>query len=246
MINRLGRHNPVTKMSQVTSNFNIIDTKALEAVFINNRNSQLMEIIANVKINSTLRQCCLEKKEKLFVDGVAICAKTLASYQDWLRERRNRITGTTCYSLLTYIKNKKPDWRKKCNSLFDISNFKSQYTEYGKEMEKEALQMYRENTGHEVLQTGLIICQKNPWLAFSPDGIIFKEGKPHALLEIKCPFKGKNMNIDSAIRQEFGKCLEFCDNNISLKKKHKYYGQVQLGMAIIGLQKSFFFHLRFV
>ena len=149
MINRLGRYNPVTKMSQVTSNFNIIDTKALEAVFINNRNSQLMEIIANVKINSTLGQCCLEKKEKLFVDGVDICAKTLASYQDCLRERRYRITGTTCYSLLTYIKNKKPD------SFFDISNFKSQYTEYGEEMEKEALQMYRENTGHEVLQTGL-------------------------------------------------------------------------------------------
>lgn len=87
---------------------------------------------------------------------------------------------------------------------------------------------------------GLIICQKNTWLAYSPDGIIMKNGKPYVLVEIKCPFKGKDRNIEEAIRLEFGKCLHFTEREIVLRKKHKYYGQIQLGMAVINVKKTFF------
>lgn len=223
-------------MTQPTLDLDHIDKNALEAIF-NHQNSGIM---ANVKITVVLEQCCLEKVSKLFVNAVDICAKTLVCYQEWLRERQYRITGTTCYGLFTYMKNKKPDWQKKCDSFFDITNFKSQYTEYGRKTEKVALQVYVKNTGNQVLQTGLIISQQNPWFGFSPDGIIFKDGKPDVLLEIKCPFKGKDMTINAAIKKEFGKCLKFSGNKISLKKQHKYYGQVQLGMAIINVQKTVF------
>ena len=72
MINRLGRHDPVSKISQATSDSNNIYRNALEAVFNNNRDSEIMDIFANDKISLTLKQCCLEKKTKLFVDSVDI------------------------------------------------------------------------------------------------------------------------------------------------------------------------------
>lgn len=55
------------------------------------------------------------------------------------------------------------------------------------------------------------------------------------MLEIKCPFIGKNA---SAIN-----CIESCDylvresNNVILKKKHSYYAQVQLGLTILNIKE---------
>lgn len=123
----------------------------------------------------------------------------------------------------------------------EVKNFKSQYTEYGKEKEKEARDLFVIATGCRVLETGLIVSKQNPWLAYSPDGIIFDDNKPLALLEIKCPFKGKNMTVWVAIKHEFSRCLDFSGENLSVKKKHKYYGQLQLGMAVINVQVSYFF-----
>lgn len=44
--------------------------------------------------------------------------------------------------------------------------------------------------GCNIMQTGLVVCDTDNWLAVSPDGIITEKGKPKKLLEIKCPFKG--------------------------------------------------------
>lgn len=154
-------------------------------------------------------------------DYVSICRKTMRFHIDWQRERKLRLTGSICYEFFTYVKNKKPDWKKKCRSFLATKIFKSEYTEYGKEKEKEARDIFVNATNHRVLQTGLIICKQNPWLGFSPDGIIFDDIKPVALLEIKCPFKGKSMNIAEAMNHEFGKCLVFSDDSkISLKKRN--------------------------
>lgn len=37
----------------------------------------------------------------------------------------------------------------------------------------------------------------------------FLDRKPDVLFEIKCPFKGKKMTVEAAIKEEFGKCLVF-------------------------------------
>ncbi|XP_012060114.1 PREDICTED: uncharacterized protein LOC105623327 [Atta cephalotes] len=63
----------------------------------------------------------------------------------------------------------------------------------------------------------------NPWVAYSSD-VIFEDEKLSELLEIKCPFKGKITTI----------------YNRNRKKKHRYYGQVQLRMIIINVKKNFF------
>jgi len=38
----------------------------------------------------------------------------------------------------------------------------------------------------EVLKSGLVINQFNPWLCASPGGLVLKNGKIDVVLEIKC------------------------------------------------------------
>lgn len=60
------------------------------------------------------------------------------------------------------------------------------------------------------------------------------------LLEIKCPYKGKSMNIYDAIMYEFKSCLIIEGLQVRLKEKHKYYAQVQMGMAVLNLKNTKF------
>ena len=78
--------------------------------------------------------------------------------------------------------------------------------------------MFADLTKEMVIKTGIVVCQQSSWIAVSPDGVIFENGIPTELLEIKCPYKGASMPIDEAIEQEFRKCLDFSNNGIALKK----------------------------
>lgn len=69
--------------------------------------------------------------------------------------------------------------------------FQNKYTIYGKAHEKNAMGAYiKNNPGIQVCQAGFIICEKFPSLGYSPDGIVFENGVPVKLLEIKCPIAG--------------------------------------------------------
>ena len=77
---------------------------------------------------------------------------------------------------------------------FYPKSFKGTYaTRYGNNQEDFARQAYMTNlpSAETVIQCGLIVCQKNPWLACSPDGIVFRDKRPIRLLEIKCPVLGE-------------------------------------------------------
>ncbi|KAH9383240.1 hypothetical protein HPB48_024357 [Haemaphysalis longicornis] len=64
-------------------------------------------------------------------------------------------------------------------------------TRYGKESEPEATATYENLMANEVTQVGFYVHPLLPWLGYSPDGVIFKEGKPAILLEIKSPVSGQ-------------------------------------------------------
>ncbi|KAJ8914738.1 hypothetical protein NQ315_017449 [Exocentrus adspersus] len=65
------------------------------------------------------------------------------------------------------------------------------------------LALYRKNLSGEYVDTaGFIICQKFPWLGFSPDGIVFGRNGPIRLLEIKCPYSGVNCVINILFRKK--------------------------------------------
>jgi hypothetical protein len=63
-----------------------------------------------------------------------------------------------------------------------------------------------------------------PYLGASPDALVGNEG----IVEIKCPFSGKHLSPVEAVRK---KIIKFCNvdtnNQLSLKKNHPYYYQIQ-------------------
>lgn len=101
--------------------------------------------------------------------------------------------------------------------------------QYGREKEEEARSKYIEVTGFPAITTGLVICQEQPWLACSPDGIIFTDFEP-ILLEIKCPKTCEN-----------GKIVTDYLSDGKLKRSHQYYTQIQLQMYICNIKKCDFF-----
>lgn len=148
--------------------------------------------------------------------------------EQWIKERQKRITGSVCYTLYTYSRNKSPDWHKKLNALYS-ANFGGNYaTEYGNEMEKRAREAYSHITGYKVVTPGLIVDKDESWLAFSPDGVV-SSNENLRLIEIKCPLIGKSMPASDFVPQ-----LSYITKDNKLKQKHQYYGQIQLGLALIG------------
>ena len=159
----------------------------------------------------SVRPCCFETISDLESDPLKICFQTKLSNDAWEKEITLRITGSTCDAFDTHSKKKQPNWEKKCKSHLNPTNFYSKYTEYGRITETEARQMFADFTKKT------------------------ENGIPTELFEIKCPYKGASMTIDKAIQQEFRKYLDFSNNGIALKKKHQYYGQVQLSMAAFAI-----------
>ena len=74
------------------------------------------------------------------------------------------------------------------------------------------------------------------WLAASPDGLVLDPSNDDelGLVEIKCPFRAKDATL---INLCTGKCngffLKHSDGQLSLKRNHDYYYQVQGQMHIL-------------
>ena len=66
-----------------------------------------------------------------------------------------------------------------------------------------------------------------------PDGLVtdVTSPDPNGILEIKCPFKYRNLDpVEAARNKDF--CCELKDGIPTLKKQHSYYYQFQGQMAI--------------
>lgn len=82
---------------------------------------------------------------------------------------------------------------------------------------------------------GLVISRENPWLAYSPDGVTVDENGITKLIEIKCPLLGETKTIRDVVPS-----IKYLTENSTLKEKHSYYAQVQIGMAILNILKTDF------
>lgn len=102
-----------------------------------------------------------------------------------------------------------------------------------------AIQAYEKYKEVSVITScGAIISKLNPWLSYTPDGILMKNGKPHTLIEVKCPFAGKKKCITDIIEKI--KFLKVVGNSIEFKRNHEYFCQIQLGMAILNVSSTDF------
>lgn len=196
-----------------------------------------MSNLENESIDEEIKSCCQSFLSRITDETSVICMDTQCNRQKWFDARQFRITGSRCYRIYTYSSNTNAQWEAKSLNFFYPKAFNATVAmKHGIAEEGNARKAYVEEMKLEVFQFGLIVPKENPWLGYSPDGIVFENGKPVKLIEIKCPLSGKEKTIQDILADL--KFIKFPE--MKLKEKHAYYGQVQLGMAILNLEMTDF------
>lgn len=140
-----------------------------------------------------------------------------------------------CYSLYTYSLG---DWAEKARKYFWATEFTNKYVRHGNTYEGVARTKYSTESHLHVQECGLIVSKTEPWLAYSPDGVVMNDNKPYRLLEIKCPVE--LVNTSNQVLKKKCKFIEIKSNGVAVKKKHQYYAQIQCGMALLNLNNCDF------
>lgn len=117
-----GRHGPieVKEFTKVSDQ----EREVYRAIFAN-QDSNLMEMVKLFNVGP-IEECCQLELQKLYVDGSKICEKTRNWISEWIKERSYRVTGSISRGLVTYTRNKNPDWKKKAMTLLNRSHSRLQ------------------------------------------------------------------------------------------------------------------------
>ena len=112
--------------------------------------------------------------------------------------------------------------------------------DHGNHYESVARAVYRarEEKGHKnlnVVERGLFVDIYLPCLAASPDGVVNCSCHDKRVLEIKCPFKFKDIAPQEIPLHDNNYHLEIIDTKITLKKTSPWYYQVQFQMGVMGV-----------
>ena len=157
----------------------------------------------------------------------------------WYTERKKRITASVFGKVMNRRETIYPASIVK--SIIDQKKTQSMPAslKWGIENEKVALDDYIKNNlgtnSQEVMESGLVINPKYPWLGCSPDGIVIQNGSPVGCIEIKCPFSKKDATIQEAIGSDKSFFLCNKDKIVHLKRNHLYYYQCQGVLNILEL-----------
>lgn len=103
-----------------------------------------------------------------------------------------------------------------------------------------ALQEYTLNTGNVVSTCDLVVSPVLPWLGYSPDGVVFHNGEPALLLEVKSPVKRKEQKIVDLVKKKMIPYIISDGENFSLRPTHRNYSQLQLGLFLLGVDEAHF------
>lgn len=175
---------------------------------------------------------------------------------DWFRFRKNRITASVAHSIANsgFASGKTTTVPESYlrTVLGESGRVQTRAMSWGVEHEAEAVRRYQEHQSAtlgfavSVRDCGLFIDPERPWLAASPDGIVTdgRTGQWLCCLEVKCPFKHRAHSVETAAREDRSFCLEIIHQEgapqLSLKRTHSYFTQVQAQMAVTGLNTADF------
>ena len=113
-------------------------------------------------------------------------------------------------------------------------------TRFSTNYKKVCLKIFASSTDSTTVQIeencGFVVNENISWTGFSPD-VIIKCPRGRCLLETKCLKIGKKLTGLEFCRK--APCLNvYLDGTVTLKKKYKFYGQIQLGLAVCNLQRA--------
>ena len=154
-----------------------------------------------------------------------------------------RLTGSNFGKVLQAIERNKHTGRPFPPSLF--KSLKGEYNLqkrdaiiWGQMHERTALAQYQVATGNQVLQSGLQLFPCG-YLGCSPDGIVIPQdcSGNHGALEIKCPWKYRELTVKYMVlmEQEKNSLKEFfLPEDPNCNPKHSYWHQVQGEITSVG------------
>ena len=129
------------------------------------------------------------------------------------------------------------EWAAKLEAYVFPRNILTPDMKFGIEYEPVSLRIYAEkNRNIFVMRSGLIVNKNYPWLGVSPDGFALMEDGSIEFLEVKCTKAGKTYHGEElALNLPF---LTITNGVITMRKKHRFYGQIQMGLALCNLKNA--------
>jgi len=177
----------------------------------------------------------LTRKEAIYFEGHQLSLQECHAIEEqtrdqskspyWEKLRKTRITA----SIFKRVAARKKDYE----SLIGQLKKKVRQTEamkYGLEHEGEAAIIYSDSKAVNVRRTGFVVNPGCPQLGASPDYIVYDPANSDNVfgcLEIKC--------LQASFVTD-AKCLKTHNGQLSLRKTHQYYYQIQGQLGITGLK----------
>lgn len=172
-------------------------------------------------------------------ENLEVATRNQAISSLWYQHRMGRITASKAHDVLV-----RKETTPAANlvkriagySTYDLS--KKQSVKWGVDHEDECRQAYTNHQQNHHLDLtcspcGFFIHTSHPFLGVSPDGIVNCTCCGRGTIEVKCPFKHKDVTVPQAAKSDKNFCL---DANLTLKTSHRYFTQVQMQMFITNCQ----------
>ena len=187
-----------------------------------------------------LQRLCQEYKNSLCVsqsERERIERATREQFAEalWFEQRKCRLTASN-FGTVARRRQTTPVGKFVKNLLYDTLR-EARPLQWGREHEPDARQAYLQTKGTNYLLThsGLVIDAEHGWLACSPDDLVqdcsAEPENQHGLVEYKCPYSARDTTVEeSCKKKDFMSTLH--NSEVTLKRTHKYYYQVQGQMAI--------------
>lgn len=174
--------------------------------------------------------------------GVEICASQRD--ETWFKARACRLTSSNFGKI--YHRKSFTNMEKCVGGFFKrFNSSKIPALKWGVDNESKAFERYQQSIkkGSKAWECGFWINKTYPWLGGSPDGFMQDQKGYQRTLEIKCPYNGKDLDIDDLFHMRNGNNF-FLEENENLKlilnKNHHYYCQVQGVMELVGTNRCDF------
>ncbi|XP_069102284.1 uncharacterized protein [Argopecten irradians] len=218
-----------------------------------------------MEVSSTIDPMFLEMEKMLFTNAckenlpsLSISAELVSFIEHHTRDQRvsqmwkdlhiGRLTSSIFGDVLSAGDNPKSLVKRILNgSNLDSYDALPPAVQWGIDCESKAREQYTHlqkmvnpNITFEVENTGLTLCETHSFLGASSDGRVI-EGDRSGVLEVKCPYSVKGIKVNQMEVQDIVAlnindfCLECVEEEVQLRRKHKYYSQVQGEMAIMSL-----------
>lgn len=174
----------------------------------------------------------------LRTDPLSLALETKGQSQNpqWHKERKLRISSSTAHPVRT----RRDKFKELAMRMASKTTFCSAGMRYGIANEDRARRALQGQLAAQITETGLVVMGTQPWLCCSPDGLV-KVGNDVMVTEIKCPHKCSNGVIMDDAGKSSVEYLELQDGQVTLKKSHAYYTQIQVQLYILNLSKGILF-----